>query len=102
MSAYSHSSGNWPQRGTRKLGDTHNEKDIRMITIHARHTRRATYVGFVRVSDGPSTWTESTDIHRGSRADALADAAEARTSLLQLSMPSAAPIHDHLQCRMGN
>jgi hypothetical protein len=73
-----------------------------MITMHARRTRRATYVGFVRVSDGPSTWTESTDIHRGCRDDALADAAAARASLLQLSMPTTAPVHDHVQCRMGN
>jgi hypothetical protein len=73
-----------------------------MITIHARHTRRATYVGFLRITDGGAVWTESTDIHRGTRADALADAAEARDSLRQLSMPTTAPVHDHMLCRMGN
>jgi hypothetical protein len=66
------------------------------ITIHARtaHTKSlcvraartgTTYVGFIAVEDGPARWTQSTQMHRLTREDALADAAEARESLLRLS-----------------
>jgi hypothetical protein len=59
------------------------------ITIHARkaHTKSlgTTYVGFIAVEDGLARWTQSTQMHRLTRQDALADAAEERETLLRLS-----------------
>jgi hypothetical protein len=56
------------------------------ITIHVRKARTkslgTTYVGYIRVVDGPSQWRESTGIHRLTRADALYDADATRTALL--------------------
>jgi hypothetical protein len=59
------------------------------ITIHARKARTTslgiTYVGYIAVHDGPSRWTESTQIHRLTRADALADAEFERQDLVSRS-----------------
>jgi hypothetical protein len=57
------------------------------LTTHARltrsKTRGTTYVGVVRIQDGPARWTASTQIHRRTRADALADAENVRHDLLR-------------------
>jgi hypothetical protein len=59
------------------------------ITLHVRKAQTRslgiTYVGFIPVQDGPARWTQSTQMHRLTREDALADAAEERATLLRLS-----------------
>lgn len=54
-----------------------------MITCHARRTHPGgPWVGYIRCTDGPSRWTESTKIRCLTRGDALANASWLRTQYL--------------------